>query len=151
MSKFAIHKKGFFYTDEAWDDVNSIGTTVKVFDTLEDAKEEKMVQDITSIQNLKGSNVVDFFFYDENYDEKYKKFETYYKTEFGITITDKHYFDFPNEINANQAQELLNILGVSFHEVVEYADEMAPTPKIENSDDEYGEEEMDYDEDLQEF
>lgn len=151
MAKFAVHKKGFFYTDEAWEDVDTIGSTVKVFDTLEEAKAEKVIQDVISIQNLKGFNAVDFFFYAENYDKKYEKMNYYYKTEFGLEIADKHYFDFPIEINTNQAQELLNILEISFHEVVEYADEMAPTPKVESNRKDYGDEEINFEDELQEF
>ena len=156
MAKFAIHKKGFFYTDDAWEDVEANGTVISIYESLEAAKAEKINQDTISMQNLKGWNAVDFFFYDKNYDdknydEKFEQIENYYKTEFGLTIADKNYFDFPNEINSEQAKVFLNILGFSFHDIVEYADENAPNLEGKNnSKDE--ENEMDCEDDeLQEF
>ncbi|MCP9762442.1 hypothetical protein [Lacihabitans soyangensis] len=158
MAKFVIHKKGFFYTDESWEDVNANGTVVSIFNTLEEAKAEKINQDIISMQNLKGWDARDFFFYDnnfdtKNYDEKFEQMENYYKTEFDLTITKKNSFNFPNEINSEQAKVFLNILGFSFHDIVEYCDEEAPSPK--NQDDaemSSVEDERDYEEDeLQEF
>ena len=62
MAQFAVHKKGFFYTDEAYEATESVGKLVKVFDNYEDAIVEKKVADIKSMQKLKGQNVVDFFF-----------------------------------------------------------------------------------------
>ena len=146
MAKFVIHKKGFLYNDECFEDVGAIGTTVNVFDTLEEAKVEKLNQDIISMQNLKGYNAVDFFF--SNHSEKFQQIEDYYKTEFGLTIADEHYFDFPGEINAKQAKDFLDIIGVSFHDIVEYSDENAPEPKANNNGEE---EEIDYENELQEF
>jgi hypothetical protein len=158
MAKFVIHKKGFFYTDDSWEDVNANGTVISVFDTLEEAKAEKINQDIISMQNLKGWYARDFFFYDKkfdtkSYDEKFEQIENYYKTEFGLTIADKDSFDFPNGINYEQAKVFLNILGFSFHDIVEYTDEDAPIPKDQSVIKEYSEDdEEDYEEDeLQEF
>jgi hypothetical protein len=158
MAKFVIHKKGFFYTDDSWEDVNSNGTVVSVFDTLEEAKAEKINQDVISMQNLKGWYARDFFFYDnnfntKNYDEKFEQIENYYKTEFGLTIADKDSFDFPNEINYQQAKVFLNILGFSFHDIVEYSDEEAPSPTNQVDDEGSSvDDEMDYEDDeLQEF
>ena len=148
MAKFVIHKKGFLYNDECFEDVGAIGTTVNVFDTLEEAKVEKLNQDTISMQNLKGWNAVDFIF--DNM-EKFQKIESYYKTEFGLTIADEHYFNFPSEINSQQAKEFLDIIGVSFHDIVEYTDENAPHPKANSNSEDDEEAEMDYEDELQEF
>ena len=76
MAKFVIHKKGFFYTDEAFEVAEGEkGSIIGTFNNLEQAKIEKAKEDIISIQNFGGMNVVDFFFYNDNYDEVYQQFE----------------------------------------------------------------------------
>lgn len=129
MAKYVIHKKGFFYTDEAFEAVEGEkGSIVGMYSTLEEAKEEKRRADIQSVQNLAGMNAVDFFFYSDNYDAIFNALEALYKTEFGIAIEDKDYFEFPENIDDVQAEKLLEIIGVTFHDIVEYADDVAIDP-----------------------
>ncbi len=129
MAKFVIHKKGFFYTDEAFELVEGVkGSIVGTFNTIDEAKTEKEKQDILSMQRLKGMNAVDFFFYSKNYDQVYQKIEEFYKSEFNLTISDKYYFELPKEINTEQAKFFLNIFDVSFHDIVEYSDDEELNP-----------------------
>jgi hypothetical protein len=124
MAKFVIHKKGFFYTDEAFEAAEGVkGSIVGTFNQIEEAKKEKELQDIYSMQKLEGMNAVDFFFYAPNYDEIYKKIADYYQSEFGLTIEDEDYFDFPKKISTEQAKMFLGLLNVSFHDIIEYADD----------------------------
>jgi hypothetical protein len=96
---------------------------------MEEAKAAKIEADIKSLQKLKDNNAVDFFFHAENYDAVYQQMEDYYKSEFNQTIKDKYYFDFPSKISKDQAQKLLEILQLSFHDIVEYGDEITLNPK----------------------
>ncbi len=130
MAKFVIHKKGFFYTDESFELAEGTkGSIVGTFNTLEEAKTEKEQQDILSMQRLKGMNAVDFFFHNSTYDQIFQKLEDYYKTAFALTISDKHYFDLPKEISSEQAKVFLNILEISFHDIVEYSDDEELNPE----------------------
>jgi hypothetical protein len=130
MAQYVIHKKGFFYTDESFEEEKGLlGKIVKIFDNMEEAKAAKIEADIKSLQKLKDNNAVDFFFHAENYDAVYQQMEDYYKSEFNQTIKDKYYFDFPSKISKDQAQKLLEILQLSFHDIVEYGDEITLNPK----------------------
>ncbi|TCN61239.1 hypothetical protein D0809_21300 [Flavobacterium circumlabens] len=138
MAKFVIHKKGFFYTDEAFESAEGkIGSIVGSFNNLEEAKNEKVKQDLLSIQNFGGMNVVDFFFYKDNYDEVYQQFEDFFSSEFDIKIEDKYYFDFPDVISAEQAKKIHEILNITFHDIVEYENDVILNPddfNLEESD-----------------
>jgi len=123
MAKFVIHKRGFFYNDEAYNVVEGVnGSIVEAFSNLEDAKREKENQDIISMQNLKEMGVEDFFFYNNNYDRVYNQFKDYYNLEFCLNIEEMDYFCFPKEITKEQAIKFLEILNITFHDIVEYND-----------------------------
>ncbi|MGB8195022.1 MAG: hypothetical protein WCF67_24005 [Chitinophagaceae bacterium] len=129
MAKFVIHKKGFFYTDEAFEAAeNTHGSIVASFENLEDAQKAKHTADILSMQKLKGMNAVDFFFNSNNYEQVYQQFENFYKSEFDLSISDKYYFNLPKEISTGQAQRFLEILNVSFHNIVQYDDDKQLDP-----------------------
>lgn len=138
MAKFVIHKRGFFYTDEAFELAEGEkGSIVGTYNNLEEAKIEKAKQDLLSIQNFGGMNVVDFFFYNDNYDEVYQQFEDFFSSEFNIKIEDKYYFDFPDVISAEQAKKIHEILKITFHDIVEYEDDVILNPddfNLEGSD-----------------
>lgn len=130
MAKFVIHKRGFFYTDEAYELIkNSKGSIVGTYEDLEKAKNEKHIQDVISMQNLKGTNAVDFILYSDNYDETFFKIEAYYRSEYGLTISDKSWFQLPSNISTEQAEKFLEILNISFHDIVEYPDETELNPE----------------------
>jgi len=125
MAKFVIHKRGFFYTDEAFEVAEGEkGSIVGTFINLEDAKVEKEKQDIISIENFGGMNAVDFFFYNDNYEEVFQKFENLFSSEFNLKIEDKYYFNFPDVITKEQAKKIYEILNLTFHDIVEYEDDV---------------------------
>jgi hypothetical protein len=129
MAKFVIHKKGFFYTDEAFEVAEGEkGSIIGTFNNLEQAKIEKAKEDIISIQNFGGMNVVDFFFYNDNYDEVYQQFEDFFLSEFNLKIEDKYYFSFPDTISEEQAIKIQQILNLTFHDIVEYEDDIVLNP-----------------------
>ncbi|MBN9299966.1 MAG: hypothetical protein J0I41_23390 [Filimonas sp.] len=133
MSKFVVHKKGFFYTDEAFEAADSVkGSITGIFTRLDEAQQEKTKQDILSIQNLAGSNVIDFFFYNENYHSIVNQLKAYYKSEFSMAIEDDEYFEFPATISEAQAAHFLTILQTSFHDIIEYPDETILNPEDYN-------------------
>ncbi|WP_264552911.1 hypothetical protein [Flavobacterium sp. N2038] len=138
MAKFVIHKRGFFYTDEAFELAEGEkGSIVGTFKNLDEAKNEKAIQDLISIQNLGGMNAVDFFFYNDNYDEVYARFEDFFSSEFDLKIEDKYYFNFPEDISDDQAIKIQEILDVTFHDIVEYEDDEVLNPddfNLEESD-----------------
>lgn len=135
MSKFVIHKKGFFYTDEAYEAVDDAkGSIVGTYTTLEEAQKAKANADLASMCGLKGMLAVDFFLYREDYDAVCKQMEDFYQKEFGLTIEDRDYFNFPSEINTEQAKVFLEILALSFHDIVEYADDVVLNPDDFNLD-----------------
>lgn len=130
MAKFVIHKRGFFYTDEAFELAEGEkGSIVGTFDNLEEAKIEKEKQDILSVQNFGGMNVVDFFFYNDDYDQVYQLMEDFYHSDFNLYIEDKYYFLFPENISVEQAKRFLEILALTFHDIVEYEDDAELDPE----------------------
>jgi len=121
MTTFAIHQKGFVYTDDAVEPAEEIrGSIVATYDSLEKARAAKYEADLQRLQNLAGKNVVDFFFYSKSFDIIYQQLCDYYEAEYGQTLSDKYRVSFPKNVSRQQAERLLQILGVSFHDVVEY-------------------------------
>lgn len=135
MSKFVIHKKGFFYTDEAYEVVDEAkGSIVGTYTRLEEAQAAKANADLASMCGLKGMLAVDFFLYRQDYDAVGRHMEDFYQKEFGLKIEDRDYFNFPAEINNEQAKVFLQILQLSFHDIVEYADDVVLNPDDFNLD-----------------
>jgi len=121
MTTFAIHQKGFVYTDEPVEPAEEVrGSIVATFDSLEKARAAKYEADLQKLQNFTGVNLVDFFFYSKSFDTIYQQLADYYKVEYGQTLSDKYRVSFPKDISRGQAERLLQILNVSFHDVVEY-------------------------------
>ena len=136
MPQYVIRRLGFFYTDEAFAPSEEYkGSVVSVFSTLEEAKEAKLKADIVSLRSGSEwvSTVTDFIFYAENYDDVVAKLESYYKSELNLKIKDKYYIQFPKSMTDSQAQHLLEIMGLTFHEILEYSDDVSIT--IGESDD----------------
>jgi hypothetical protein len=130
MAKFVIHKRGFFYTDECFEAVEGEkGSIVGTFNNLEEAKIEKEKKDIISIKKLGDMNAVDFFFDNENYEEIYQQFMDFFSSEFNQKIDDKYYFIFPKIITTEQAEKIQKILDITFHDIVEYDDDVELNPE----------------------
>ena len=122
---YGLHKKGFFYNDENYGEVeDKKGTLLGFYENLDDAKLALEQADINTFRKLKGTSAVDFFFDSPNYDEVFQKIEAYYKEEYNLSIKDKYYFDLPKQMNNKQALAIMDILKFSFHTIVEYEDPM---------------------------
>jgi len=129
MAQYVIHKIGFFYTDEAFEAVEDArGSIVGIFKSIEEATKVKREADLFSMQNLAGKNLTDFFFYSPDYDEIFEKVNKYFFNELGIVIEDKYYFELPKVISIEQATTLLDMIGVTFHSIVEYEDNVVLDP-----------------------
>lgn len=128
MAKYVIHKKTFYYTDEAFFSGGK-GSIVSIFDNIEAAKKEKSIEDINSIQGLEGMNILDFFFDVPDYNEIYQKVENYLKSEFNLAIENESYCEFPSDMTYKQAQMFLDIIHISFHDIVEYPDDEILNPE----------------------
>ncbi|HEX2629880.1 MAG TPA: hypothetical protein VHM26_12730, partial [Chitinophagaceae bacterium] len=140
MSKFVIHKKGFFYTDDSWDCVDEVkGSIAGTFSTLEEARKMKEELDIISLQKMNGFNVADFIMHTKNYKSLLEQLETYFRQEWNKKLQDGHYLEIPVGITAAQASEVKRIIGVSFHDIVEYPDDTVINPADFIVDDELSE------------
>ena len=126
MAQYVVHKLGFFYTDESFvSEDGYTGSIVAKFSSLEEARQAKESADIKSLQGCRGMNAVDFFFGDGSATEMdaiYEQLVSYYQTEYGQTIDD-YYFLLPSDMSQSQARKLLTIMNLTFHTIVEYADD----------------------------
>lgn len=129
MAKYVIHKISFFFTDESLiklPEEEVKGSVVKIFNDLEEAKKEKQEMDLRSMQNLAGNSLSDFLDIDEDNSEILEKLQLFYKSEFNLDIDTKDYIEFPNAISTQQAKQFLDILNITFHNIVEYDDNEDP-------------------------
>lgn len=129
MAKYVIHKISFFFTDESLiqlPEEEVKGSVVKIFNDLEVAKKEKQEMDLLSMQNLAGSSLSDFLDIDKDSSEIRKKVQLFYKSEFNLNIGSENYIEFPKTITVQQARQFLDILNVTFHNIVEYDDNDDP-------------------------
>jgi hypothetical protein len=123
MPKYAVHKLGFFWTDDSWGVGEQKGSIVGITSSLEEALGVKQREDIISLRNTAKLGVIDFL-PDDNYRETYNKMAVYYKTEFNQIIEyPSHDVYLPEQMTDEQAAGLLKILELSFHNIVEYGDE----------------------------
>ncbi|MFD1000005.1 hypothetical protein ACFQ21_11850 [Ohtaekwangia kribbensis] len=129
MSKYVIHKKAFFYTDESFEVAEGErGSVVGVYTSLEEAKTAKERADIESILGLRGWNAIEFFF-DKDIDAIIDKLRPIYEEEFGIVLQDDYDFNFPESMTAEHAATFREIMQLSFHDIVLYEDhESLPGP-----------------------
>ncbi|WP_276379354.1 hypothetical protein [Flavobacterium sp. H4147] len=129
MAKYVIHKISFFFTDESLiklPEEEVKGSVVKIFNDLEEAKKEKQEMDLHSMQNLAGNSLSDFLDIDEDNSEILEKLQLFYKSEFNLNIDPNRYFEFPSVITEQQAKQFLDILHITFHNIVEYDDDEDP-------------------------
>jgi hypothetical protein len=126
MPKYVIHKKCFYYDDSFFQPTkgNSKGSVVGIFNDLEEAKKAKIMHDITSMQRLSGVNAVDYFPSDQvKYHKSFKEFIAFYKAEFGVDIYGHHEIYLPGPMSIDHAKSFLEMMFITFHDIVEYGDE----------------------------
>lgn len=137
MAQYVIHKTGFFYTDEGFAVGQEKGTVFAITKSLDEAKAVKRREDIKSLKGTTSISPFEFIPNDENFDTIYEKLDEYYTTTLGIPTNDKRYIELTKQLSDEQITQLLSIIGVSFHTIVEYGDDEIINPddyKFKESD-----------------
>lgn len=122
MAQYVVHKIGFWYTDDCYEVGEEKGTVMGITRTLEEAQAIKKKEDIQSLKWV--VNPVNFYYDSDNFQEIDKRMVTYFQSEFNLTINhNAPYFELPKQITDEQAVQLLSIMELSFHNIVEYGDD----------------------------
>jgi hypothetical protein len=139
MAQYVVHKLGFFYTDESFEVGQDKGTVMGITKSLEEAQAIKSREDIKSMKTVGGFNAIDFFFGHDNFNTIHKKIKEYFKATYSLSF-DKHNdynIELPKTITDEEAATFLSLMELSFHNIVEYADDEV----INTADYEFDEEE----------
>ena len=129
MAQYVVHKIGFFYTDESFEVGEEKGTVMGITRSLEEAKAIKKREDLKSMKNVGGFESEDFLFNHPNGESINQKLEEYISSEFK-TAEEGSYSTYllPKEITDEQAEKLLSIMELSFHNIVAYDDDEVINP-----------------------
>ena len=138
MAQYVVHKIGFFYTDDCFEIGEEKGTVIGITRSLEEAQAIKKQEDITSLKGVTSLNPVNFYLDSDNYQEIDKKMAAYCHSEFNLTFNHTGLFELPKQITDDQALQLLSIMELSFHTIVEYGDEEVINPDDFEFDEEEG-------------
>ena len=128
MAQYVVHKIGFFYTDEGYKMEHENGTIMAITKSLNEAKAVKSREDIKSLKGATGISPFEFIPNDDNFDNVYEKLEKYYNSTLGIPTNDKSHIEHTKQFNDEQITQILSIIGISFHTIVEYGDEEVINP-----------------------
>jgi hypothetical protein len=128
MAQYVIHKTGFWYTDEGFAVGQEKGTVFAITKSLDEAKAIKRREDIKSLKGTTGISPFEFIPNDENFDNIYEKLDEYYIKTLGIPTNDKSYLELTKQLSDEQITQIINIIGVSFHTIVEYGDDEIINP-----------------------
>lgn len=143
MSKYAVHKAGFFFTDEFYTQGVAEGTVVHITHDVEEARQLKKQLDLQSLRNLRGRFTIDSFFdYSEITDEQEARFKKIYQEEFNL---DNIEGEIPKNANDEQLQALLSVAPevIWFHVVVEYDEDAEVTAYSSSDAEDYDKDELD--------
>lgn len=128
MPQYVIHKIGFLYNDNAFEIGEARGNVMGISPSLEEAKLLKKLEDIDTIQRMAGKTINNFIRQSPRYEAIIQKLATFYNANFRLKYEEGKECVPPN-INEEQAAELLSIIEVSFHTVVEYGDDEVIHPE----------------------
>jgi hypothetical protein len=129
MPKYVVHKIGFQYNDNAFEVGEARGNVMGVSSSLEEAKLLKKLEDIATIQRMAGKTINNFFREKSSYQTILEKLVVFYK-KFNLPYPYAEGKEcVPPNINEEDAAELLSIIEVSFHTVIEYADDEVIHPQ----------------------
>jgi hypothetical protein len=120
MSVYAIHKIGFFYTDDSYAaSVN--GTVIKIVNTIEEARQIKLQADIKSLKHLfnDGLTIQDFYPDEINYKELDEQLDTFLTENYNK----KRHSALAKVLSDEHAIHILSMLLLQFHDIVEYDEE----------------------------
>lgn len=125
MPQYVIHKIGFFYTDESFAVGQEKGTVMGITKSLEEAQAIKSREDMTSMKSVGGFNAIDFFFEHANFNTIHKNIKEYFQTNYSVTFDKQNEYniELPKTITDEDAAAFLSIMELSFHNIVEYADD----------------------------
>lgn len=131
MAQYAVHKIGFYYTDECLAVGEEKGTILNITRSKEEAQEIKKKEDIVSMKKTSGYHFADFLFDHPNESAITKQVTEYLKSEFNIEyITEYPCSPIPDNLTNEQAARFLQILELQFHNIVEYEDDEIIDPSI---------------------
>lgn len=141
MAQYVVHKIGFFYTDESFEVGQEKGTVMGITKTLAEAQAIKSREDLKSMKTVGGFNAIDFFFAHDDFKTIHKKIKEYYKTNLNVTFDKQNEYniELPKTITDEQAVTFLSIMELSFHNIVEYADDEVINAADYEFDEEEGE------------
>lgn len=135
MAKYVVHKKGFYYNDNYRAEfVRKTRTVVSIHSTLEEAKKTKEKEDLISVKAFAGYEMKELlnFLPDMLYDKIRETLELFLESNFGYAKTPQdhddylenhsHEFVLPENATNDQLSQLLRILNLTFHDIVEYQD-----------------------------
>jgi hypothetical protein len=128
MAQYVIHKAGFWYTDEGYKMEQEKGTVWAITKSLDEAKAIKRREDIKSLKGTTDISPFEFIPNDDNFDDIYEKLQAYYNTTLGVSTNDRTYIALTKNLSDEQAAQILSIIGVSFHTIVEYGDDEVINP-----------------------
>jgi hypothetical protein len=128
MSRYVVHKIGFFFNDDNFEVGKENGNITAITRSLEEARAIKFKADIESMKAQAGYNAVLFFLENPNYQEIYRKLSEYYHSEFGMYISQIGMTLLPPKINDGQAAQFMSIMELTFHTIVEYNDDEVIDP-----------------------
>jgi len=129
MAQYVVHKIGFFYTDESFEVGEVKGTVMGITKSLEEAQAIKKREDIKSMKNVGGFESEDFLFGHPNAESINQKLEEYITSEFKTTEEGNYStYLLPKEITDQQAEKLMSIMELSFHNIVVYGDDEVINP-----------------------
>jgi hypothetical protein len=128
MAQYVVHKIGFWYTDEGYKMEQEKGTVMAMTKSLNEAKAIKSMEDIKSLKGATRISPFEFIPNDDNFDEVYEKLEVYYNTTLRAPANDKSHIELTKHLSDEQITQILSIIGVSFHTIVEYGDDEVINP-----------------------
>ncbi|WP_255069027.1 hypothetical protein [Lacihabitans sp. LS3-19] len=118
--QYAVHKIGFFYNDDGYSAEITNGTLINTTSSLKDAQSIKSNSDLKTLRKLKGSALIEFYMYEENVNEIKSELRTFFKKHFNTDDINS----FPEIDSEETASELLNILNLSFHNIIKYENQI---------------------------
>jgi hypothetical protein len=128
MAQYVIHKIGFWYTDEGYKIEQEKGTVIAITKSLDEAKAIKNREDIKSLKGATSISPFEFIPNDDNFDNRYEKLAEYYNSTLGVPANDKSHIEHTKQFTDEQITQILSIIGISFHTIVEYGDEEVIDP-----------------------
>ena len=134
MSKYAVHKLWFFYTDEWYVTSNELANCIGVYDTYDEALKAKAEADrksLIGIDSYDWLRDLSGFKKNSNGDNFQNKLLEYAKSQNWHSYIKEQFYDGkfnhyelqpPNNASDEQIDEVLKISNAYFHRIVEYKD-----------------------------